>query len=59
VAIEAQKALPLIYRGVRIDCAYRVDLIVAGQVVVEVKAMQSLAPIRNRVPAPIDSDEQK
>ena len=48
VAIEAQKALPLIYRGVRIDCAYRVDLIVAGQVVVEVKAMQSLAPIHSQ-----------
>jgi hypothetical protein len=28
---------------VRIDCAYRVDLIVGGQLIVEVKAMQSLA----------------
>jgi hypothetical protein len=27
-AIETQKALPLIYRGVKIDCAYRADLIV-------------------------------
>ena len=33
VAIETQKALPLIYRGLRIDCAYRVDLIVGGQVI--------------------------
>ena len=46
--IETQKALPLIYRGVRIDCAYRVDLIVAGQVIVEVKAMQSLSPIHSQ-----------
>lgn len=48
VAIETQKALPLIYRGLRIDCAYRVDLIVGGQVIVEVKAMQSLAPIHSQ-----------
>jgi hypothetical protein len=27
-------------RGVHIDCAYRADLMVAGQVIVEVKAMQ-------------------
>ena len=48
VAIETQKALPLTYRGVQIDCAYRVDLIVGGQVIVEVKAMQSLAPIHSQ-----------
>jgi len=35
----------LIYRGVRIDCAYRVDLIVDSQVIVEVKAMQSLTVV--------------
>jgi len=44
-AIETQKALPLIYRGVRIDCAYRVDSIVDSQVIVEVKAMQSLTVV--------------
>jgi len=27
VAFEMQKAIPLVYRGVRIDCAYRADLI--------------------------------
>jgi GxxExxY protein len=48
VTIETQKALPLIYRGVKIDCAYRPDVIVAGQVIVEVKAMQSLAPIHGQ-----------
>lgn len=48
VAIETQKALPVTYRGVHIDCAYRGDLIVAGQVIVEVKAMQSLAPIHSQ-----------
>jgi GxxExxY protein len=43
--IETQKALPLVYRGVNIDCAYRADLIVEGLVIVEVKALNGLMPI--------------
>jgi len=46
--LETQKELPLLYDGVRIDCAYRADLIVEGTVIVEVKAIESLAPIRRR-----------
>jgi GxxExxY protein len=48
VGIEVQKALPLIYRGVRIDCAYRIDLVVSGLVIVEVKATETLAPIHSQ-----------
>jgi len=48
VPIETQKALPLVYRGVTIDCAYRADLVVNGMVLVEVKALDSLAPIHSR-----------
>jgi GxxExxY protein len=39
--IETQKELPLLYEGVKIDCAYRADLIVDGIVIVEVKAIES------------------
>ena len=46
--IETQKALPLVYRGVNIDCAYRADLIVEGLVIVEVKALNGLVPIHRR-----------
>jgi GxxExxY protein len=46
--IETQRALPLVYRGVNIDCAYRADLIVEGLVIVEVKALNGLAPIHRR-----------
>jgi GxxExxY protein len=45
---EVQKSLPLMYRGVRVDCAYRADLVVEGQVLVEVKALESLAPIHKQ-----------
>jgi GxxExxY protein len=46
--IETQIELPLLYEGVKIDCAYRADLIVEETVIVEVKAIESLAPIHNR-----------
>ena len=48
VELELQKAIPLEYRGVRLDCAYRVDMVVEGCVIVEVKAMEALAPIHAR-----------
>ena len=45
---ETQKALPLIYDGVRIECAYRADLVIEDNIVVEVKAVDSVAPIHLR-----------
>ena len=45
---ESQKELPLVYQGVKIDCAYRADLIVEESVIVEVKAIEALAPIHQR-----------
>lgn len=38
-SVERQKRLPVWYRGVRIDCGYRIDLLVEGQVIVELKAV--------------------
>ena len=49
VPFERQKALPLIYRGVKLDCGYRIDLPVDRRVVVELKAVESLAPIHDAV----------
>ena len=43
--VERQKGLPVVYRGLRIDCGYRIDLLVARQVIVELKAVQALEPI--------------
>ena len=40
--VERQKALPVIYKSVHIDCGYRLDLLVERQVVVELKAVQAL-----------------
>jgi GxxExxY protein len=45
---EVQKAVPLVYDGVRIDCAFRADLVVEHAVVVEVKALDTIAPVHIR-----------
>ena len=43
--MERQRALPVIYRGARVDCGYRIDLLVEGSVVVELKTVDRLEPI--------------
>ncbi len=43
--VEQQKALPVVYRDVRLDCGYRMDLVVEEIVVVELKAVETLLPI--------------
>ena len=45
LTVERQKALPVIYRGVKIDCGYRIDLLVEDAVIVELKAVESIEPI--------------
>ena len=45
VQFERQRQLPVDYKGIRLDCGYRLDLLVAGTVVVEIKAVDRLLPI--------------
>jgi GxxExxY protein len=45
IQFEYEKPLPLEYKGVRLECGYRIDLLVAGLVIVEVKSVEALAPI--------------
>ena len=42
---ERQVPLPLEYRGIRCECGYRLDILVARAVVVEVKPIDAIAPI--------------
>ena len=43
--VEQQKPLPVVYRQVKLDCGYRLDLLVEDSVIVEIKAIDSLAAI--------------
>ena len=45
MAVERQKGLPVSYRGVTVDCGYRIDLLVEGLVVVELKVVKRLEAI--------------
>ena len=38
--VEKQKALPLIYKEVKLDAGYRIDLLVENKVIVELKAIE-------------------
>jgi GxxExxY protein len=40
--VEAEASLPLTYRGIRLECGYRLDLLVEQQVLVELKAVRAL-----------------
>jgi len=43
--VEKQKSLPLVYEDVKLECGYRIDLLVENQVIIEVKSVEALADI--------------
>ena len=43
--VERQKALPLIYKEVRLDAGYRIDLLVENKVIIEMKAVEAINDI--------------
>lgn len=43
--VEQQKPLPLIHKDVRLDCGYRLDLLVEDVLIVELKAVEAFTPI--------------
>ena len=45
LAVEREQVLPITYRGQVVQNAYRIDLIVGGQLLVELKAVETIQPI--------------
>ncbi len=43
--VERQKAVPLIYEAVKMECGFRADLVIEGRVVVECKCKEALHPV--------------
>ncbi|MDX9696095.1 MAG: GxxExxY protein [Bacteroidales bacterium] len=39
--VESEKSMPLIYEEVKFDCGYRIDLLVEGKVVIELKVVEA------------------
>lgn len=42
---EKQKPMPLVYEEVRMECGYRIDILVENKLVVEVKSVEAIHPI--------------
>ena len=42
---ERQKELPIEYKGIKLDCGYRIDILVANRLILELKSCESLQPI--------------
>jgi len=47
IPFKRERGLPLEYKGIKLECGYRIDILVADRVVVEVKTVESLAPIHD------------
>jgi GxxExxY protein len=45
IPFEKQKELPIEYKGVKIKCGYKLDVIVANNLILELKACESMLPI--------------
>ncbi len=43
--VEREKPLPLVYEEVKLDCGYRMDIVVENKIVIEVKSVESLNDI--------------
>jgi len=45
IQFQMQVTVPVVYKGTRLDCGYRLDLLVDGDVIVEVKSVETILPI--------------
>ena len=45
ISFERQRPLPLKYKGIKLDCGYRMDILVDDKVVVELKCVEKILPV--------------
>ena len=45
LSFERQKPLAVSYKGVKLDCGYRLDVVVGGSVILELKTVDQIEPI--------------
>jgi GxxExxY protein len=47
--VERQRGIPVVYKEVKLECGYRLDLLVEGRIVVKLKSVEGLAPIHEAI----------
>jgi len=45
ISFERQRPLPVEYKGVKLDCGYRLDLTVENKVILEIKCVEHILPV--------------
>jgi GxxExxY protein len=49
IPFERQKPAPVVYKDVKVECGYRLDFLIDGKVVVELKAVECFAPVHKAI----------
>ena len=49
ISFQKQKPIPLVYKEIKLDCGFRLDLLVQKRIVVELKSVDALAPIHEAI----------
>ena len=47
ISFERQKPIPVVYKGIKLDCGYRADVVVDGRLLVEIKSVEALLAIHD------------
>jgi GxxExxY protein len=47
IAFERQKPLAVVYKGITLDCGYKLDVVVEGKVILELKSVNRFEPIHD------------
>src|SRR5438477_9844741 len=47
--VDRQKPMPLVYKDTKLDCGYRLDLLVESRIIVELKSIECFAPIHEAI----------
>jgi len=45
IPLQMEVPLPVRYKDVLLDCGYRIDLLISGNLIVEIKSVEALLPI--------------
>jgi len=49
IPFERQKPIPLVYKDLKLECGYRLDFLINHRLVLEIKSIESIAPIHDSV----------
>lgn len=47
ILFERQRDMPLLYKGIKLDCGYRLDFLIENQLILELKAVTEVLPIHH------------